>query len=68
MSKIICPECEQQVEKCYWSECEFSENDRIICVGIRGKHFESEEHLQSWLIDKFEKYYQIVNTYAEREA
>jgi len=63
--KIICPECIMSVKKCYKCGCEFGGDDRIVCVGIRGKHFCSEECLSDFLMDKFEETHSVVYTYCE---
>jgi len=68
MSRLFCPECGQRVKKCSWGGWGFLENDPIICIGIRGKHFTSEEYLEFWLKEKFEKHHQIVHTCVMWEA
>lgn len=68
MAKLICPECGQQVKCCHWSDEEFHENDSIICIAVRGKHFSNRQHLEQWLIVRFEEKFTVVDAYVEKES
>lgn len=64
--KNICPECGQKVKECYQSGWEFSDGEPVVCIGIRGKHFQNMEYLKDWLLEKFEDSHSVVGTYVEQ--
>ncbi|HDH44499.1 MAG TPA: hypothetical protein ENG66_03795 [Thermococcus sp.] len=66
-NKVICPECGQRVKTCTNCGVEFIDGDFIICAGIRGKHFCSEECFLEWLKRRFEEKHTVVETYCETE-
>lgn len=63
--KVSCTECGMVIKKCYECGNEFKAQYRVVCVGIRGKHFCSDDCLRDFLMRKFEETHTIVYTYCE---